>query len=137
MLEILTVSEEHLLNRLDVKALLMLVPVYNVIVTADVCEVVCHFVIILPVCSGICKARKVCAFGRNLIRDRVNIGLGAARAKGVRLGRPTTLHKRVGEVMALKKQGLGLRVISQQLGMAVSSVHSLLAGQKVKRQPNR
>jgi len=30
--------------------------------------------------------------------------------------------------MALKKQGMGLRAISRQLGMAVSSVHSVLAG---------
>ena len=28
------------------------------------------------------------------------------------------LHKRTGEVMAIKKQGMGLRVISRQLGMA-------------------
>jgi DNA-binding CsgD family transcriptional regulator len=60
-------------------------------------------------------------------------GSGAARAKGVRLGRPTSLHKRADEVLALKKKGLGLRAISRQLGMAVSSVHSILAGRKAKR----
>jgi DNA invertase Pin-like site-specific DNA recombinase len=76
--------------------------------------------------------KAVCEFERNLIRDRVNIGLAAARAKGVRLGRPASLHKRAGEVLALKKQGMGLRAISRELGMAVSSVHSILAGRKPK-----
>jgi lambda repressor-like predicted transcriptional regulator len=43
------------------------------------------------------------------------------------------LHKRADEVFALKKQGRGLRVISRELRMAVSSVHSVLAGRKSKR----
>jgi lambda repressor-like predicted transcriptional regulator len=30
--------------------------------------------------------------------------------------------------MALKKKGMGLRAISRQLGMAVSSVHSIWPG---------
>ena len=77
--------------------------------------------------------KAVCEFERNLIRDRATAGLAAARAKGVRLGRPTSLHKRAGEVLALKKQGMGLRAISRELGMAVSSVHSVLAGRKSKR----
>lgn len=77
--------------------------------------------------------KAVCEFERNLIRDRVNIGLAAARARGVRLGRPTSLHKRADEIMALKRQGMGLRAISRELGMAVSSVHSVLATKKVKR----
>ena len=77
--------------------------------------------------------KAVCEFERNLIRDRVNIGLDAARARGVKLGRPASLHKRAGEVMALKKKGMGLRGISRQLGMAVSSVHSIVAAKKAKR----
>ena len=81
--------------------------------------------------------KAVCEFERNLIRDRVNSGLAAARARGVRLGRPKTLHKRAEEVLALKETGLGLRAISRQLGLAVSSVHSVLAGRKSKRQSAR
>jgi DNA invertase Pin-like site-specific DNA recombinase len=68
----------------------------------------------------------VAEFERGIIRERVNAGLQAAKARGVRLGRPTTLQKRSGEVMALKKRGLGVRAISRELGMAVSSVHSIL-----------
>jgi DNA invertase Pin-like site-specific DNA recombinase len=70
--------------------------------------------------------KAVCEFERNLIRDRVNLGLAAARARGVRLGRPATLEKRAGEVLALKEQGLGLRAISRKLDIPVSSVHSIL-----------
>jgi DNA invertase Pin-like site-specific DNA recombinase len=77
--------------------------------------------------------KAVCEFERNLIRDRVNIGLAAARARGVRLGRPTTLDKRADEVLALKTRGMGLRAISRELGMAVSSVHSVLATAKANR----
>ena len=42
------------------------------------------------------------------------------------LGRPTSLHKRSEEVFAPKAKGMGIRAISRQLGMAVSSVHSVL-----------
>jgi putative DNA-invertase from lambdoid prophage Rac len=70
--------------------------------------------------------KAVCEFERNLIRDRVNSGLAAARAKGVRLGRPPSLHKRADEVMALKAEGLGIREIARRLSMAASSVHSVL-----------
>lgn len=77
--------------------------------------------------------KAVCEFERNLIRDRVNSGLAAARARGVKLGRPASLHKRTDEVLALKKQGLGVRAIARELGMAVSSVQSVLAGKKAKR----
>jgi lambda repressor-like predicted transcriptional regulator len=63
----------------------------------------------------------------------MDVGLAAARARGVRLGRPSSLHKRAAEVLALKKQGMGLRAISRELGMAVSSIHSVLAGRKTKR----
>ena len=77
--------------------------------------------------------KAVCEFERNLIRDRVNIGLAAARAKGVRLGRPKSLHKRADEVLALKRKGMSLRAISRELSMAVSSVHSILTSKKAKR----
>jgi len=75
----------------------------------------------------------VAEFERGIIKERVNAGLKAAKARGVRLGRPGTLHKRAGEVMALKKGGLGVRAISRELGMAVSSVHSVLSAKKAKR----
>jgi DNA invertase Pin-like site-specific DNA recombinase len=68
----------------------------------------------------------VAEFERGIIKERVNAGLKAARARGVRLGRPVTRDKRAEEVLALKKRGLGVRGISRKLGMAPSSVHSVL-----------
>jgi DNA invertase Pin-like site-specific DNA recombinase len=70
--------------------------------------------------------------GRAEPRNDENAGLAAARERGVKLGRPVTLDKRAGEVLALKKQGKGVRVIARELGMAPSSVHSVLAGKKAK-----
>jgi DNA invertase Pin-like site-specific DNA recombinase len=75
----------------------------------------------------------VAEFERSIIKERVNSGLAAARQRGVKLGRPATLEKRAGEIMALKKSGMGVRAISRELDMAVSSVHSVLAGMKAKR----
>ena len=69
----------------------------------------------------------VAEFERGIIKERVNAGLKAAKARGVRLGRPATLNKRTEEVLALKRQGLGVRSIARKLGMAPSSVHSILS----------
>ena len=68
----------------------------------------------------------VAEFERGIIKESVNAGLKAAKARGVRLGRPATLDKRAAAVMALKKQGLGVRAIARELKMPVSSVHSIL-----------
>ncbi len=65
-------------------------------------------------------------FERGIIKERVNAGLKAAKARGVRLGRPGTLHKHAGEVLALKRKGMGLRAIARELKMPVASVHSVL-----------
>jgi DNA invertase Pin-like site-specific DNA recombinase len=81
--------------------------------------------------------KAVCEFERNLIRDRVNVGLAAAKARGIRLGRPSTLDKRAGEVIALKKRGLGVRAIARELEMPVSSVHSVIKqSDKIQSQDN-
>lgn len=69
--------------------------------------------------------KAVCEFERNLIRERVNSGLAAARAKGVQLGRPATLNERRYEVLKLRDQGRGIREIARQLKMPVASVFKL------------
>jgi len=66
--------------------------------------------------------KAVCEFEKNIIIDRVNAGLNAARARGVRLGRPSTLQKHRAEVMTLKSKGLGLREIGRQLNIPIASV---------------
>jgi DNA invertase Pin-like site-specific DNA recombinase len=72
--------------------------------------------------------KAVCEFERNLIRERVNSGLAAARAKGVRLGRPATLQRRRDDVLELRDKGRGIREISRELKMPVASVFKLLKG---------
>jgi len=69
----------------------------------------------------------VAEFERSLIRERVHSGLRAARARGVRLGRPATLRDRIDDVRKLKKSGLGIRAIARQLNMPPSSVCKVLS----------
>jgi len=68
----------------------------------------------------------VCQFRRSLYRERVNSGLSAARNRGVRLGRPSTLNKRRDEVLELKAKGMGVRGIAREIGMPVASVFKLM-----------
>jgi len=70
--------------------------------------------------------KAVCEFERNLIRERVNAGLAAAKAKGVRLGRPATLDEHRDEVMGLRKKGKGIREISRELKLPVASVFKIV-----------
>src|SRR5882672_864152 len=67
----------------------------------------------------------VAEFERGIIRERVAAGIAAAKARGVRLGRPATLRNRKAEVEKLRSAGLGIRAIAGRLRMAVSSVHSV------------
>jgi DNA invertase Pin-like site-specific DNA recombinase len=68
----------------------------------------------------------VAEFERGIIRERVSAGLSAAKARGVQLGRPSTINGRSAEVKKLKAKGLGLRAIGRELKMPVSSVHKAL-----------
>jgi len=69
----------------------------------------------------------IAEFERDIIRDRVNAGLAAAKARGVQLGRPSTINGRAVEIRKLKAKGLGLRAIARQMRMAPSSVHKALS----------
>ena len=69
----------------------------------------------------------VAEFERSLIRERVNSGLKAAKAHGVKLGRPGTLAGRAAEVLKLRGSGLGIRAIARELEMPPSSVSKVLA----------
>lgn len=65
----------------------------------------------------------VAEFERGIIKERVNAGLAAAKARGVQLGRPATINGRAAEIGKLKAKGLGVRAIARQLRMPPSSVH--------------
>jgi DNA invertase Pin-like site-specific DNA recombinase len=68
----------------------------------------------------------VAQFEREIIRERVNAGLAAARARGVKLGRRATHKWTPADVKALKARGLGVRAIARELQIAASSVWTML-----------
>jgi DNA invertase Pin-like site-specific DNA recombinase len=70
--------------------------------------------------------KAVAEFERNLIKERVHSGLAAARARGVKLGRPGTLDRHTKEIRQLKRQGLGVRAIGRKLRLPPSSVCKVL-----------
>ncbi len=66
-------------------------------------------------------------FELNLIRSRVVAGLQAAKARGQRLGRPPVISEKIrAEVHKLKHNGMSVRNIAQQVGIAKSTVQRLL-----------
>ncbi len=60
----------------------------------------------------------VAEFERGVIRERVNAGLKAAKQRGVKLGRPRSLHEKTGVVLDERRNGLGVSVISGKLKIA-------------------
>jgi len=75
----------------------------------------------------------VAEFEREIIRERVNAGLAAARARGVKLGRRANHNHTPDEVRALKARGLGVRAIARELNMAASSVWVMLRAEPVAK----
>jgi DNA invertase Pin-like site-specific DNA recombinase len=50
----------------------------------------------------------------------------AAKARGVKLGRPARLKAHTAEVMQMRDQSLGFRAIARILNLPVSSVHQIV-----------
>jgi len=69
----------------------------------------------------------VAEFEREIIRERVNSGLRAARARGVRLGRPATLERHLPGVRALLEAGHCVAEIAREMKLAYSSAHKLVS----------
>jgi DNA invertase Pin-like site-specific DNA recombinase len=67
----------------------------------------------------------VAEFEREIIRERVNAGLKAARARGARLGRPSTLMQYQPRVEALLRSGMTVSAIARELALPYSSVHKV------------
>lgn len=68
----------------------------------------------------------VAEFERQLITERVNAGLAAAKQRGVRLGRPQTPCGRTDAVRQLVAHGLKAAEISRRLKMPYSSAAELV-----------
>ncbi len=66
-------------------------------------------------------------FERELIRERVRVGLERARANGVKLGRPSNLNDSVrAAIIALRNQNHTIRHIAAQLKVGVGTVYRVL-----------
>jgi DNA invertase Pin-like site-specific DNA recombinase len=68
----------------------------------------------------------IAEFERSIIQERVAAGLRAAKAKGIRIGRPATLSQYYFDVKKLLEQGLGVRAIARELELPVTSVFILV-----------
>ncbi len=65
-------------------------------------------------------------FERETIVERVNAGLAAARARGVRLGRPERDETAPERIVALREKGLSLRQIATKEKMSAPGVLKIL-----------
>jgi DNA invertase Pin-like site-specific DNA recombinase len=64
----------------------------------------------------------VAEFEREIIRERVNDGIAAAKIRGVRFGRPETLNLHRDGIARLREQGRSGRAIAAELSLPVGSV---------------
>jgi DNA invertase Pin-like site-specific DNA recombinase len=70
-------------------------------------------------------------FERSMIVERVNAGLAAAKARGVKLGRPSRRNPNTDQVARLREQGMSGRMIAKQLGLTSSLVFKIIGQLKV------
>ena len=71
----------------------------------------------------------IAEFERDLIRERTQAGIHAARKRGVRMGRPSALdEEKLERAQRMREAGKSLRQISRVLGVGVATVHRGLAG---------
>lgn len=68
----------------------------------------------------------VAEFERDVIIERINADLAAARERGVKLGRPRTLDGRRGEVAKLMRRGFSGWKIAAKLKIPVGSIFSVM-----------
>jgi len=65
-------------------------------------------------------------FERTIIVERVKAGLKRAKAEGRKLGRPRVDGKVTAKVLALRREGKGMRKIARELGIGNATVQRIL-----------
>jgi putative DNA-invertase from lambdoid prophage Rac len=79
------------------------------------------------------EGEAIAEFERSIIQERVAAGLRAAKAKGVQLGRRSTLHRHQQQVIALLAEGFGIRALARRLNLPLGSAHKLVKATKAFR----
>ena len=69
-------------------------------------------------------------FEADLIKERVLAGLSAAKARGRKLGRPSTVNP--DPIRQLRSKGLSVRQIASRLGISKSAVHKSLSKSRLQ-----
>jgi DNA invertase Pin-like site-specific DNA recombinase len=66
-------------------------------------------------------------FERNLIRERVVAGQNRAKARGVKMGRPSKMNDGLrSAIQLLRENGMGIKQIAKECGVGVGTVYSVL-----------
>jgi DNA invertase Pin-like site-specific DNA recombinase len=66
-------------------------------------------------------------FERNLIRERVIAGQNRAKAKGVKMGRPSKMNDRLkSAIQLLRSNGMGIKQIAREVGVGIGTVYSVI-----------
>jgi DNA invertase Pin-like site-specific DNA recombinase len=66
-------------------------------------------------------------YERNLIHERVCAGLQTAKARGVKLGRPTKMNDGMRQaVVLLREKGMGIKQIAKELQIGIGTVYSVI-----------
>jgi DNA invertase Pin-like site-specific DNA recombinase len=65
-------------------------------------------------------------FERNLIRERVIAGQNRAKARGVKMGRPSKMNDGLRSVIQLlRENGMGIKQIAREVGVGIGTVYSV------------
>ena len=66
-------------------------------------------------------------FERNLIRERVIAGQNRAKAKGVKMGRPSKMNDGLkSAIQLLRQKGMGIKQIAKECGVGIGTVYSVI-----------
>ena len=67
-------------------------------------------------------------FERNLIRERVIAGQNRAKARGVKMGRPSKMNDGLrSAIQLLRQNGMGIKQIAKEVRVGVGTVYSVIA----------
>jgi DNA invertase Pin-like site-specific DNA recombinase len=66
-------------------------------------------------------------FERNLIRERVIAGQNRAKAKVVKMGRPSKMNDGLNSaIQLLRQKGMGIKQIAKECGVGIGTVYSVI-----------